>query len=148
MVSCITLIFISAAVIILPMSGIVDISKLNTPPEKHELATAKFFSDLGYDVVFLRPSNNRQVHTPDIYMDGHEWEIKCPTGKGKHTIEHNIKNALLQSEFIIFDLRRINIPEDKCISQLQKQYNVRKDIVRLMVITKSKKLITLSRNID
>ena len=35
------------------MSGIIDISQLNTPPEKHELETAKYFSKLGKDVVFI-----------------------------------------------------------------------------------------------
>ena len=127
------------------MSGIIDISKLNTPPEKHELATAKYFAHLGYEITFLRPSNIKQVHTPDISMDGHEWELKCPQGKGKHTIEHNIRNALSQSRYIIIDLRRIGIPMEKCLSQLQKEYDIRKDIKKLLVITKSQELLEFSR---
>ena len=40
--------------IIIPvMSGIIDISQLNTPPEKHELATAKFFAERGKDIIFI-----------------------------------------------------------------------------------------------
>ena len=57
------------------MSGIVDVSQLNTPPEKHELDTAKFFSAMGKDVVFIKPSSIPNTHTPDILMDGVEWEM-------------------------------------------------------------------------
>ena len=35
------------------MSGIIDTSKLKVLPERHELETAKYFADLGYDIVFL-----------------------------------------------------------------------------------------------
>lgn len=92
-------------------TGIIDISQLNTPPEKHELDTAKFFSALGKDVVFLKPSSIPNTHTPDILMDGVEWEMKCPQGNGKRTIEENFRKAVKQSKYIIFDLRLIKIPE-------------------------------------
>ncbi len=91
--------------------GNIDISQLNTPPEKHEFETARFFADMGKDVVFLKPSDIPNVHTPDISMDGIEWEIKCPEGSGKRTIEKNITKAELQSYNIILDLRWIKIPE-------------------------------------
>lgn len=56
--------------------GSIDISQLNTPPEKHEFETAKYFADRGKDIVFLKPSDIPKIHTPDIWMDGLEWEIK------------------------------------------------------------------------
>ena len=128
------------------MSGSIDTSKLNTPPEQHEMDTALFLAEQGKNIVFLQPSNIRETHTPDIVMDGLEWEIKCPQGKSKHTIENNIKAAVLQSCNIIIDLRRVGIPEDKCMAQIQKQFDVRKSIKRVLVITKGKELITLFRN--
>ena len=70
------------------MAGKIDISELITPPEKKELETAKFFADLGKDVKFIRPSSIPNQHSPDILMDGLEWEMKVPTGKGKHNIEN------------------------------------------------------------
>ncbi len=99
------------------MSGKIDTSKLNNPPEEHEINVARFFADLGYNITFLCPSNIKGNFVPDIVMNGIEWEIKCPIGKGKHTIERNINKAVLQSPNIIVDLRRISLPEDQCISQ-------------------------------
>ena len=114
--------------------GIVDISQLQVPPEKHELATARYFANMGKDVVFLKPSNIPEVHRPDILMGGVEWEIKCPQGKSKRTIEQNFRQAIKQSHSIIFDLRRINVPEKQCIAQLERHFNTRSDIKRLLVI--------------
>ena len=123
------------------MSGIIDISNLNTPPEKHELDTAKYFSNLGYDIVFLSPSNIPGAHTPDIRMDGIEWEMKAPTGKGKRTIEKIFSQAVSQSSNIIFDLRRINIPEKQCISQLEHRFKAKTNAKRLLVIKKDGELL-------
>lgn len=99
--------------------GIVDISQLHTPPEKHELATARFFANMGKNVVFIQPSNIPEVYRPDIFMDGLEWEIKSPIGKSRRTIEKNYHKAALQSKNIIIDLRRINVTEEDCLKQLE-----------------------------
>ena len=104
------------------MSGVIDISKLNCLPEEHEFETAKLFAELGKDIVFLRPSSIPGIHTPDILMDGLEWEIKCPEGKGKRTIEQNIRKAEKQSHYIIVDLRWIQVPEKVCLSQLEMNF--------------------------
>ena len=119
------------------MSGKIDISQLNTPPEKHEFATARYFAEMGKDIVFLKPSDIPTVHTPDIIMDGVEWEIKSPDGKSRRTIENNFRDAVKQSRYIIFDLRRIQVPEKTCISQLEKEWKVRPYLKRLYVICKS-----------
>ncbi|MBR6505739.1 hypothetical protein IKT18_02820 [Candidatus Saccharibacteria bacterium] len=47
--------------------GYIDISALNSLPEKHEYETAKFFSLRGYDVTFIKPSSIKGQHTPDFY---------------------------------------------------------------------------------
>ena len=41
-------------------------------------------------MVFLAPSNIPEIHTPDILMDGIEWEMKAPQGSSKRTIEKNL----------------------------------------------------------
>ena len=64
------------------------------PPEKHEFDTAKYFANLEKDIYFLKPSDIPETHTPDIIMDGQEWEIKCPQGSSKRTIEQNFRQAL------------------------------------------------------
>ena len=125
------------------MPGTIDISKLKTPPEKHELATAKYFAALGKDVVFLPPSNIKEVYRPDILMDGVEWEIKAPQGKSRRTVEKLYRHASQQSKYIIFDLRRSNLSEDVCLQKLEREFKDRKT-KRLLVIKKSGELIEFS----
>ena len=127
------------------MKGKIDISKLKVPPEKHELETARFFSERGYDIEFIPPSNSPNIHTPDIKMEGVEWEMKSPQGKGRRTIEKAIRQAVKQSHYIIVDLKRVKIPESKVLSQLEKEYNSRPYISRLYVITSGRKLIKFFR---
>lgn len=121
--------------------GHIDISSLNTPPEQAEFETAKFFADLGKDIVFIRPSSIPNQHRPDILMDGVEWEIKCPEGRSKRTIENNIRAAVKQSPNIIIDLRRIKIPEKRCLSEIENNFKTKPDIKRIIVITKELILI-------
>ncbi|MCL2335538.1 MAG: hypothetical protein FWC57_05680 [Endomicrobia bacterium] len=78
-------------------------------------------------------------------MDNIFWEIKSPQSDGKHTIEHAFRKALKQSENIIFDLRRSKMPDSKCISQLTKYFDDMKKIKRLLIITKSQKLLDFKK---
>ena len=125
--------------------GNIDISHLNTPPEKPELGTAKYFSELGKNITFIRPSNIKSNYRPDFTMDGNEWEVKNPVGKGKSTIERNLHHAVEQSDHIIFDLRHYKGNENECIAKLQKEFLLRHNIRELLIIKKSKELITLSK---
>ena len=124
------------------MAGNIDISELNTPPEKNELETAKYFAALGKDVVFIRPSSIPNQHRPDILMDGLEWEMKAPTGSGKRNIEYNFRKAVAQSKNIIFDLRHIKISEQQCIAQLEKEFSERPYLNKLYVIKKNGELLS------
>ena len=101
------------------MPGSIDTSRLKAPPEQHEIETASFFAKLGYDVVFLRPSNISGTHTPDIFMAGVEWEMKCPRGKSRRTIEQIFKRAVRQSRYLVFDLRKMQLPTKECVSKLE-----------------------------
>ena len=127
------------------MSGIIDVSRLGTPPEKHEMETARVFADLGKNVTFIRPSSIPNVHSPDILMDGIEWEMKSPTGSSKRTIEICFRKAVKQSNNLIFDLRKIHLPEKQCISQLEKEFNVRSCVRKMYVIKKDGSLIKYSK---
>ena len=124
--------------------GTIDVSNLTTPPAKHELATAKFFSEMGKDVMFIEPSNIPEVYRPDILMDGVEWEMKSPIGSSKRTIEKNYHKAALQSKNIIFDLRRINVPEAICLKQLEREFYDKKSL-RLLVIKKDDTLVKFGK---
>ena len=94
---------------------------------------------------FIAPRNSPNVHTPDILMDGVSWEIKCPKGKSKRTIENNFRKAKEQAENIIFDLRRINISEDKCVLELKLRFAQKRDVKRLLIIKKNGESLRFSR---
>lgn len=126
------------------MSGKIDISKLKTPPEKHELETARYFAERGYDIEFIPPSNIPEMHRPDILMDGIEWEIKCPIGKGKNTIIRNMKQAAKQSQNIIIDLRRSALPEKNSISQIENRFKEKANLKRILIIKKNGDLLDYS----
>ena len=125
--------------------GKIDVSQLNTPPEKHEFETAKFFSSQGKNISFIRPSSIPNTPRPDIVMDGVEWDIKCPEGNSKRTIESNIRNAIMQSHYIIIDLRWIKLTESQCLSQLELQFKTKSAIKKLLVITKRNELLEFIR---
>ena len=127
------------------MTGRIDISQLNIPPDKSEFAVAKYFAELGKDIVFIPPSAIPGQHRPDILMDGVEWEIKCPEGNSKRTIENAIRTAVRQSKSIVFDLRRIQLSDSSSVSNLEKEFNGRKYIKRIYVIRKNGSLLLYSR---
>ena len=121
--------------------GNIDLTRLDCPPEQHEFDTAKYFANLGKDIIFLKPSRIPNTHTPDIIMDSVEWEIKCPKGSGKHTIETNFRSAIQQSHYLIFDLRRCKLPEKQSINQLEKEFSSRPYLKKLYVIKKNGDLL-------
>lgn len=123
------------------MTGRIDISQLNTPPDKSEFAVAKYFAELGKDIMFIPPSAIPGQHRPDILMDGVEWEIKCPEGSSKRTIENNMRKALLQSRNVIFDLRHIKLSEKECIQELERQYSKRSQLRKMYIIKKDLALL-------
>lgn len=124
--------------------GNIDVSNLDYPPEKHEFETAKFFADMGKDIVFLKPSTIKGEHTPDILMDGFEWEIKSPQGNSKRTIENNFRNAVVQSRYIIFDLRGIKLHDNQCVTKLKKEFRARRYLKKLLIIKKDGTLIEIT----
>jgi hypothetical protein len=116
-------------------------------PEKHELETASFLAaDIGKNVEFLTPAYSKGIRTPDIQMDGVLWEIKSPQGNSRRTIENNYRMAEKQSQNIIFDLRRMSMDEIKAIAAIKREFKFRhRTILRLLVITKNKKLLDMKR---
>ena len=126
------------------IKGKIDISNLDYPPERHEFETAKFFADMGKDIVFLKPSTVKGEHTPDILMDGFEWEIKSPQGSSKRTIENNFRNAVAQSRYIIFDLRRVKLHDNQCTAKLEREFKARKYLKRMLIIKKDGTLIEIT----
>ena len=111
----------------------------------HENATVVFLTECGYDIELIPRSNVEGVHTPDIKMDGLKWEMKSPKGKGKWLLKNTVQRASHQSENIIIDLHRIKIHQVKCLQELEKQFKFSKRVKRMLIVTKSRKLLAFNK---
>ncbi len=113
--------------------------------EKHEYATVLLLTEMGYDVELVPRSTREGEHTPDIIIDNVKWEMKSPTGETRNTIKNNIQGALRQSVNVILDLRRVKRPMEKCLRDIEREFTHNKKLRRLLVITKSKKVLDFSK---
>ncbi len=111
----------------------------------HEYETVKLLMENGFDVELIPPSSIKGLRMPDIMINNVPWEIKSPTGSGKHTIKHNIQNATHQSNNIIVDLRRCGLPQDQSIKELKHRFDLSKRLRNMMIITISDILIDNAR---
>jgi len=114
-------------------------------PEPHELKTVEMFLNQGIDVEFLAESKIIGQKSADVVMNGQLWEIKSPIGKGKRTIEKTFEKASRQSPNIILDLRRCHAPSLEMLSKAEKEWQYRKNIKRLIIITKRGELLDYRR---
>jgi len=111
----------------------------------HENATVVFLTDQGFDVELLPPVQRKGARTPDIRINGLDWEIKCPTGKSANTIKRAFKVAMRQSKNLIFDLRSSKMPDKVNIAKLEKEFADIKSVKNLKVITKSRTVLDFSK---
>ena len=113
--------------------------------EKHENETVVYFTNLGYDIELIPPSNTPKAKKPDFMMDGKAWEMKSPQGKSRVTVEHAFKRAAKQSENIIIDLRRTKIPTNQVKASLEKLFKASRRIRNLKVITREQELLDFKK---
>ena len=111
----------------------------------HENATVVFLTELGFDVDLIPPSNIEGVHTPDVRIQGLEWEMKAPTGEGKYLMANTIQRAVKQSRNVIIDLRHAKRHQAKCIRELENEFKKSGSLKRLKIITKSGKTLDFER---
>ena len=109
--------------------------------EKHENEVVVFFTELGYDVELIPPSNSPKSRTPDFMMGGVAWEMKSPQGKSKISLEHIFKKATRQSENIIIDLSHSKLKEEVSIKEIEKRFSQTNSCRKLKIITRSRKLL-------
>ncbi|MCL2038769.1 hypothetical protein FWG86_02635 [Candidatus Saccharibacteria bacterium] len=110
--------------------------------EKHENATVVFLTELGHDIELVRPRPAEHIKTPDIKLKGRYWEIKCPKGAGKYTIEHLMQAANKQAENLIIDLRRTKAPA-RSLAKIEREAKYRKGLKRIIVITKDRQVLDI-----
>ncbi len=113
-------------------------TNINPRPERFEIEAASIIAEyLQADAEFIV----RDVaKTPDVEIQGAQWEIKSPLGKGKHVIEDQIKRASRQSLNIIIDARRCKLHIARVRSQLKYTVSFRKHLKRVLLINKRKEV--------
>lgn len=95
----------------------------------------------GYSIKFVKESN---LHTADILLNGVEFEIKSPKTSCANSLEHLLKKALKQSPNIIIDTPRMKNSRDDNIRRfLIAQARSRKQIKRMLMITKKEKIVDI-----
>ena len=111
-------------------------------PKDHELSAATLAAQyFETDVIFLRTTCQ---HTPDLDIEGINWELKSPLGDSKNTIKNNLHTARKQSVNVILDLRRIKMHQTRAISNINYYFSSHhSQIKRLLVITKTGKIIEI-----
>lgn len=116
----------------------------SSAPRPHEKKTAEKLAQLmESNIVFLRRAASK---TPDLFVlkTNIRWELKSPTGGGKHTIQNNLREADDQSDNVILDLTRSKLSDRQGISRANEFIRTeRTRIKRLKVLTKTGKLLDI-----
>ncbi len=114
----------------------------NVNPWAHEQRVAKILALAGHVVEFIPESATK---TADILLDGVEFEIKSPKSGNANSLEHILKKAVKQSCNIIIDTSRMkNVRDDNTRRFLINQVRIRKQIKKLIMITKQGQTIDIS----
>ncbi|MBR2709691.1 hypothetical protein IKE72_01270 [Candidatus Saccharibacteria bacterium] len=112
-------------------------------PSPIEMSAADILVDFfGADVKFVRRNRGK---TPDFLIKGIYWELKSPTGSGKHNIQHKIQDAANQSHNIIIDGRKSKLHPIKLKNEVEHQFSIIKKAKRLILINKSGKAVEIFR---
>ena len=106
----------------------------------HEVNAILFLLDyFDSDITCITTGTGK---TPDLRINGIEWELKSPQGNGVKTIENILKKAAKQSKNIVLDFSRIKMNGNQALSRTRYYlYNNKHQIKRLIIITKNHKII-------
>jgi hypothetical protein len=112
-------------------------------PEPHEMETAEIISEhFRSDVKFIKRGANKSADIK-ILKTGVIWEIKSPTGKGKHNIQHNIQDAARQSANVVLDSRRSKLHQTRFKSEAKHQFQIVARAKKMLIITKTRKVLEI-----
>lgn len=110
----------------------------------HELKTARALAAAGYDVEFVRRSEEKRVTSPDVFIDGELWEMKAPTSNKLHKVQDNLRRAIKQSPNVVFDARRMKgLPNAAIERELVKYAGELRSLRKLRFVNKNSKVIDI-----
>ena len=112
-------------------------------PNKNEMSAAAILLDYFKTNIEFIPRTNSK--SPDLFIDGIEWELKTPVGGGKRNIQHVLSRAVKQSRYIIIDARFSKIHITRIKSRLSVEMKNNKQIRRLILIDKQKNVVEICR---
>ena len=105
----------------------------------HELLTAEALARTGYCVVFITKSNVKHQKSADALIDGVLYEMKSPTSSHISVVKKNIKKAMSQSMYIVFDSKRMkNVKDHQVLHELEKQLDENRKIKALLFVDKKR----------
>ena len=114
-------------------------------PETHEIDAAFALARHYRCVVeFLIPVDDYKRKTADIIMFGVEWEIKCPVGNSKYTIQEQFRRASKQARNIIIDTRRTKLNDELVENSILVELRKRPNINKVILINKFEKVMSIT----
>lgn len=112
-------------------------------PSEQELSAAYILTEyFQADVKFVARAAHK---TADFLIAGRYWELKSPTGAGKHNVQHSLQRASRQSKNIIFDARYSKIHASRLKFELRAQMRLIHGIKELLLIEKNGKVVEIVR---
>lgn len=115
---------------------------IDRPPSAPELSAATILADyFKRDVHFEARHGN--LKTADFRIGGALWELKSPLGRGKRTIQNNIRKANQQCANIVVDLRFCKINEEQAIQRVRYEVLRMTSIKKVLVITKDIRVLAI-----
>ncbi len=124
------------------LGKIVIAPDLNVWP--HEYETAKALAMAGMTVEFIRRSEEYRTTSADVIIDGEYWEIKAPKSNKASAVDKNIRKALHQSKFVIFDsIRMKQVPDSVIKRELQKSARTLHSMRHLLFVDRHRSVIDI-----
>ena len=110
----------------------------------HELKTAEALAAAGYTVEFVRRSEEQRAQSADVLMLDEIWEMKAPRSDKASAIDKNVRKALHQSKWVIFDSRRMkSVPDSTVERELRKSAQTLRSMRRLLFVNRKAEVIDI-----
>ena len=110
----------------------------------HEYETAKALAKSGLIVEFIRRSEEYRTTSADVIIGGECWEIKAPISNKASAVDKNVRKALHQSKFVIFDSHRMKqVPDDVIERELRKSARILRSMRHLLFVNRHRDVIDI-----
>ena len=110
----------------------------------HELKTTEALAAAGYTIEFVRRSEEQRAQSADVLMHGEVWEMKAPKSDKESAIDKNVRKALHQSKWVIFDSRRMKKVTDTTVErELRKSAQTLRSMRRLLFVNRKAEVIDI-----